>query len=81
MANDTQCAAVLKHLKRRTITQAQAAELYGVWRLADVVYKLRGRGHPIGTKMISDRNRYGHAVSFARYRLFHNVVEKMEWAA
>ena len=81
MANDTQCAAVLKHLKRRTITQAQAAELYGVWRLADVALKLRKRGHDIRTQMIEDTNRYGHRVCYGRYRLVKGSAPVAAWAA
>lgn len=78
MKVDSQAAAVMKHLKRRPITQAQAAELYGIWRLADVIYKLRNRGERINTETVESRNRYGHTVSYARYR---RMPEIGAWAA
>ena len=48
----SQCSQILQHLKRGPITQLQAFELYGCWRLAARVHDLRGKGHDIQTRIV-----------------------------
>lgn len=68
----TQQDKVLKHLKTRDkLTSVEAIGLYGITRLADVVFKLKGRGHNI--KSIRRKGVLGH---YAEYRL-----EKQQQAA
>lgn len=56
--------AVLNHLKKRPITSWDAFTLYKATRLADIIFKLRGKGLNISTEMVqSDKS------TFARYRL------------
>ena len=61
----TQQEEVLRHLKRKTITSFQAFDVYNITRLADVVFKLRNKGHKIITELLSA----GNGAQYARYRL------------
>jgi hypothetical protein len=46
----SQKAAVLAHLQSgKTITPLKAQAEYRIWRLADVIYKLKHDGHSIRT--------------------------------
>ena len=67
----TQKSEILRYLKthRRGITSLQAIELFGATRLSDIIFKLRKDGYEIETESITKKNRYGHAVTFARYTL------------
>lgn len=48
----TQKERVLLHLKKEgSITPLEALSKYGVYRLSDVIYKLRGEGHNIVTNI------------------------------
>ena len=75
MANEkkkvkTQQDMVLAHLKcYHKITSATAWEKYGITRLADCIYDLRGAGYLIETEDTRAKNRYGRIVRFATYRL------------
>lgn len=61
----SQNARILNHLKQgKTITQAQAAELFDCWRLAPRIHELRGKGYKIETVEKQSRN-----ARFAQYRL------------
>ena len=55
---------VLMHLKKKPITSWEAINLYRATRLADIVFKLKQRGHNIVTYMVDDGE-----VRFARYYL------------
>jgi hypothetical protein len=55
---------VLMHLQKKPITSWEAIMKYRVTRLADVVFKLKQRGHNIVTLMVDDGE-----VRFARYYL------------
>lgn len=53
-----------------SITSQEAWRLYGITRLADVIYKLRYKKEPkmdIKTEMVYDRDRYGQPCQFGRY--------------
>jgi hypothetical protein len=56
--------AVLEHLKKRPITSWDAFTLYKATRLADIIFRLRGRGLNIVTEMVQSEKSM-----FARYRL------------
>ena len=60
---------VLAYLKKhpKGLTQRMAAQRFNDWRLADTVFKLRGKGHSIGTHLIKSRNSRAY---FARYFYF-----------
>lgn len=55
---------ILMHLQKRPITSWEAITKYRVTRLADVVYRLKEKGHNIVTLMVDDGE-----VRFARYYL------------
>jgi hypothetical protein len=55
---------VLNHLKKRPITSWEAITKYRATRLADIIFKLRGRGFNISTELVEDGS-----VRYARYRL------------
>ena len=61
----------MKYIKthNRGITSIQAIELFGATRLSDIIFKLRKDGYEIETESVTKKNRYGHAVTFARYTL------------
>jgi len=52
------------HLQKKPITSWEAITKYRVTRLADVIFKLKKRGHNIVTWMVDDGE-----VRFARYYL------------
>ena len=61
---------ILKYMQDfGTITPLQALEDLGVMRLGARIYDLKKAGHPISRRMVTKKNRYGEAVSFAEYRL------------
>ena len=63
-----QIDAVTKHLKRYgNLTATGAWELYGVQRLAAIIFVLRKRGMNIETIDCAGHNRYGEAMTYAKY--------------
>jgi hypothetical protein len=61
----TKTDAVFAHLKKgKTITSWQAFELFRATRLADIVFKLRGRGYDITTFLIE-----ANGSRYAKYKL------------
>lgn len=51
----TQQDEILAHLRRRkTVTPVEALVVYGVYRLSDVIFRLRHRGYRIATTMKRD---------------------------
>lgn len=66
----TQKEAVLKHLRTfKSITSMEAFHDYGVTRLSAVIFKLRQAGEDISSELVTERNRFGSPVTFARYHL------------
>jgi hypothetical protein len=55
---------VAKVLEKRSITSLEAFEKFRATRLADIVYKMRKRGHIITTEMVEI-----NGVRFAKYRM------------
>lgn len=71
---------VKNHLVRfGYITDAIARSVYGISRLADVIYKLRYKIEPncyIVTEYVNGKNRFGKSVTYAKYNYegeFENV--------
>ncbi len=64
----TQKDRVLRHLKDHgSIGPMDALGQYGIYRLADVILRLRKDGYRIQTVEQQSRNRYGEPTRFARY--------------
>lgn len=61
----TQADMVLAHLKRASITHREADREYDCTRLADVVFRLKKRGHQIRTEIVHSKN----GKHWARYHL------------
>jgi hypothetical protein len=60
----TKINQVLMHLQKKPITSWEAITLYHATRLADIVFRLKQKGHNIVTYMVDDGE-----VHFARYYL------------
>ena len=72
----TQKDRLLKYLSSgRTITPLQSWNQLGIYRLADVVYKLRKDGWNIQTKDCNVKNTFGEKCVVAEYEL--NPQEEM----
>jgi len=62
--SEAQTRQVLKHLEDgSTITPIQALNLFGVFRLADVIFKLRNKGYDIKTTIVKQGRK-----RFAEYK-------------
>ena len=66
----TQREIVLKHIEEYGhITSWEAMQEYGIMRLASRITDLKKAGIPIKREMVSQKNRYGDTVTFARYSI------------
>lgn len=66
----TQCEQIIRHMEEcGTITSWEAMQEYGVMRLASRISDLKKAGIPIHREMVSQKNRYGDMVTFARYSI------------
>ena len=62
----TQKTTILVHLKKhKTISPKESWALYGIYRLSDIILKLRRDGHQIATDMRPAPN----GSSYGEYRL------------
>ena len=57
-----------------SITQLQAAEEFGCWRLGARIWDLKADGHNIRRDMVTRKNRYGKTVMFAQYTLVEGTA-------
>ena len=65
-----QTEMVLNHLReKKSITQLEAMECYGIARLASRINDLHTLGFPVKKVMEKGKNRYGKPTSYARYYL------------
>ena len=65
--NNTQLKQVLAHLKQgKTISQAEAIDLFNCYRLSAIIQRLRNAGHDIVTHNEPNLNNKG---THARYEL------------
>lgn len=66
----TQSERIMQYLRENgSITQLDALREFGCMRLASRISDLKRDGVPIKRTMESAKNRYGEAVSYARYSL------------
>lgn len=66
----TQCEKILRHMEEcGSITSLEAMQEFGIMRLASRITDLKKAGIPIHRDMITQKNRYGETVTFARYSI------------
>lgn len=66
----TQKDLILRFMQENgSITQMEAAQEIGCWRLGARIFDLKRDGHVIKRDMVSQKNRHGKPIAFARYRL------------
>lgn len=66
----TQKEMIRNHLvEHGSITPMDAWKMYGVYRLSDVILKLRRMGMQIDTMEVKETNIFGDKVTFAKYHL------------
>lgn len=64
----TQCEMILRYMQDEgSITPWEAMKEFGCMRLGARIYDLRRRGIGIERTLVSDVNRYGKRVQYARY--------------
>lgn len=69
-ATKNQCSMILRYLQDYgSISQLEAANELGCYRLSSRIYDLKQQGYNIVKTMESKKNRYGKSVSFARYAI------------
>lgn len=61
-----------------SITPLQALGDLGVMRLGARIWDLRREGHHITRRMVSGKNRYGEATSYAEYRLKEGGIKMLK---
>ena len=65
-----QCDMILRYMQDEgSITAWEAMKEFGCMRLGARIYDLKRRGHGIERTLVSDVNRYGKRVQYARYRV------------
>ena len=75
----TQQQTILKHLKEHAfITPNSALQVYSIYRLSDVILKLRRKGHDIKTENMTGKNQFGVKVNYGRYSLVKEPSFKLE---
>lgn len=66
----TQCERILRFLRAHgTITQLEAMNVLGVFRLASRISDLKKQGYAIKGEMVASRNRYGEKIHFKQYSI------------
>lgn len=61
---------ILSHLRlHKSITPMEALNEFGCYRLAARIADLRHDGHTIDTEIVSDKDRYGEPMRYAKYTL------------
>ncbi len=73
-----QTRKILRHLELYgSITSLEAVQEYGIMRLASRISDLKKAGVAIRVEMVSGKNRFGEATSYAKYSL--GVEEVGRW--
>lgn len=66
----SQTQMILEHLRTHgSITQQQAVDLFGCYRLGARIFDLKAAGHDITSVMMEGINRFGARTRFAYYTL------------
>lgn len=60
---------ILKHLRRKTLTRAQAMDELGIANVTARIAELRQAGHDIRDRWKAAANRYGDATKYKVYYL------------
>ena len=61
---------VLHHMETEgSITPKEAMDEYGIMRMGARIYDLKQAGYKVNRIMVTEENRFGHEVRFARYYL------------
>lgn len=69
-ASRNQCAMILRFMRDYGgISQAQAIDEFGCYRLSSRIWDLRQSGYSIKTEKRTKKNRYGKTVNYAFYIL------------
>lgn len=67
---ETQTEMILRYLEMHgSISQKEAAEALGCYRLSARIFDLKALGFDIRKEMASEKNRFGVPTTFARYWL------------
>ena len=65
-----QCDMILRYMQDTgSITPWEAMKEFGCMRLGARIYDLKRRGVNVSRELVTDRNRYGKTVNYARYRV------------
>lgn len=65
-----QTRAIKEYLETgKTLTNEEAAKLFGCYRLSARIKDLRDAGYNISTIMVEGETRYGTSMRYARYKL------------
>jgi len=79
LATMPQTVKVRNHLIRHgSITSQEAWRLYGITRLADVIYKIKHKRYPrmdVDTEMVYGRDRYNKPTQYGKY-IFKGFLEE-----
>ena len=66
----TKTTEIMKHLRLHGhITSLEAFQLYGSQKVSSIIYNLRKKGWNIKTVDCVGKDRYGHTMKYADYRL------------
>lgn len=60
---------ILRHLKRKTLTRAQAMDELGIANITARISELRDAGHEIKDRWKTAKNRFGDATKYKVYFL------------
>lgn len=64
----TQKEQILNHLQDgKAITSLEAWQEYGISRLSNIIFKLRGEGYDIKSKLMKTMNRFGATCWVSKY--------------
>lgn len=69
MDTKSQCDRIIKHLKRKTLTRAQAMDELGIANCTARISELRQAGFDIQDKWKTAKNRFGAVCKFKVYFL------------
>jgi hypothetical protein len=68
----TQCDMILRYMQDTgSITPWEAMREFGCMRLGARIYDLKRRGVAVRTELVTEQNRFGRKVQFARYSVAH----------
>ncbi len=66
----TQCEMILQYMQDTgSITPWEAMREFGCMRLGARIYDLKRRGVNVTRELVTDKNRYGKSIQYARYRV------------